>query len=167
MEHLDALLLRLRNRHLALMQRSMKAIGHVIRNTPTADLTTYRDGGAGGWTALEALCHLRDFNAIFHERARSVIAQDQPHFALRDHLQMVIDGQYNAQDPLAVLAEMEAERARLVTFYEALTPDQLERTGVHPEYGLLTLYDLMQQVGHHDADHLEQITRVLAEKVSA
>ncbi|MCU0475344.1 MAG: DinB family protein [Anaerolineae bacterium] len=164
MEQLDSLLLRLRNRHLALMQRTMKAIGHVIRNTPAADLTTYRDGGAGGWTALEALCHLRDFNAIFHERARSVMAEDLPHFVPRQHLQMVIDGQYNAQDPLVVLADMEAERARLVAFYEALTPEQLERSGVHPEYGLLTLYDLMQQVGHHDADHLEQITRTLLEK---
>jgi hypothetical protein len=158
---LDDVLLRLRNRHLLLMQRTLKAIGHVIRATPTEDLTTWRDGGPDGWTALEALCHLRDFNAIFHERAKQVLTEDTPRFIPRDHLQMVIDRQYNQQDPLAVLQDMEAERARLVATYEAATPEQLQRTGIHAEYGLLTLYDLMQQVGHHDADHLEQITRIL------
>jgi len=107
------------------------------------------------------LCHVRDFNAIFHERALSVIEQDNPKFLPRNHHQMVIDGQYNQQDPLAVLEDLVVARAALVAFYEALTPEQLERTGVHAEYGLLTLYDLMQQVGHHDADHTEQITRIL------
>lgn len=161
MENLVDVLQRLRNRHITLMQRTMKTIDHLVRSTSREDMTTWRDGGEGGWTALEALCHLRDFNAIFHERARSVIEQDNPAFIRRNHLQMVIDNQYNEQDPIAVVEEMAAERARLVTFYEVLTPEQLERTGVHAEYGLQTLYDLMQQVGHHDADHTEQMTRTL------
>lgn len=161
MEQLAEVLLRLRNRHITLMQRTMKTLDHIVRSTSRADMTTWRDGGEGGWTALEALCHLRDFNAIFHERARSVIEQDTPKFIPRNHLQMVIDGQYNQQDPIAVVEDMAAERARLVAFYEALTPEQLQRTGIHAEYGLQTLYDLMQQVGHHDADHTEQITRIL------
>jgi len=161
MENLTDVLQRLRNRHITLMQRTLKTLEHVIRATSHEELTTWRDGGEGGWTALEALCHVRDFNAIFHERALSVIEQDNPKFLPRNHLQMVIDGQYNQQDPLAVLEDLVAARAALVAFYEALTPEQLERTGVHAEYGLLTLYDLMQQVGHHDADHTEQITRIL------
>lgn len=161
MEHLDAVLTRLQTRHVALMQRNMKTIDHIIRATPPTHLTTWRDGGAGGWTALEVLCHLRDFNAIFHERARSVIEQDNPKFVPRNHLQMVIDGRYNEQDPIAVVEDMAAERARLVEFYANLSLEQLARTGIHAEYGLLTLFDLMQQVGHHDADHLEQITRIL------
>lgn len=161
MENLADVLLRLRNRHITLMQRTMKTIGHLVRSTSVEDMTTWRDGGEGGWTALEVLCHLRDFNAIFHERARLVIEEENPKFIPRQHLQMVIDGKYNEQDPIAVLEDMMAERARLVAFYEARTPEELQRTGVHAEYGLLTLYDLMQQVGHHDADHTEQITRIL------
>ena len=161
MENLVDVLTRLRNRHITLMQRTLKTIDHVVRAASHADMTTWRDGGEGGWTALEALCHVRDFNAIFFERARSVIEQENPAFIPRNHLQMLIDGQYNQQDPIAVLETLVADRANLVAFYEALTPEQLERTGIHAEYGLLTLYDLMQQVGHHDADHTEQITRIL------
>ncbi len=161
MENLADVLLRLRNRHITLMQRTLKTIDHIVRATSREDMTTWRDGGEGGWTALEALCHVRDFNTIFHERGLSVIEQENPAFIRRNHLQMVIDGNYNGQDPIAVVGELAAARANLVAFYEALTPEQLERTGVHAEYGLQTLYDLMQQVGHHDTDHTEQITRIL------
>jgi len=161
MEHLTDVLNRLRNRHITLMQRTLKTLDHIVRATSHEDMTTWRDGGEGGWTALEVLCHVRDFSAIFHERALSVIEQDNPAFIRRDHLQMVIDKKYNEQDPIAVLEALATSRASLVAFYEALTPEQLARTGIHAEYGLQTLYDLIQQVGHHDTDHIEQLTRIL------
>ena len=36
--------------------------------------------GPDGWCLLDILCHLTDFERIFADRARSMLAQDEPRF---------------------------------------------------------------------------------------
>ena len=48
--------------------------------------------------------------------------------------------------------------------FKALTPEQWERTGIHPERGLFTMTDAALQVVSHDCDHTEQITRILLQR---
>ena len=43
-----------------------------------------------------------------------------------------------------------------------LTEDDLERTGIHPELGTVTLRQLITTWVVHDLDHISQIVRVLA-----
>ncbi|MBK9124319.1 MAG: DinB family protein [Chloroflexi bacterium] len=152
---------RIQWRHVLLMRRSMKSLASIVHAADPDALQTKRDGPEG-WTPLEILCHLRDFNAIFHRRARQIVAEHRPVLVPYDHLQLVIDNHYAEQDPYAVIEDMAAERERMAAFYESLTPDQLLRVAIHPEDGDRPLYDFLMQVGHHDNDHLEQITRVLA-----
>jgi hypothetical protein len=156
----QAQLTKVKDRHILMMRRTMKIITNVLKSASHEELTTLRDG-PDGWTPLEILCHLRDFNAVFFERARQTIEQESPALQSRDHLQMVIDGQYNQQDPAAVLADMQATREQMAAFYEALPMEAFARTAIHANYGLQTLMDFVMQVGHHDIDHLEQMTRVL------
>ena len=42
-----------------------------------------------------------------------------------------------------------------------LTPDDLERRGLHPELGVVTLGQLLATWVAHDLDHLNQISRVM------
>jgi len=49
-----------------------------------------------------------------------------------------------------------------IAFFASLTPEQWARDGVHPEREGFTMTDAVMQVGLHDLDHLEQITRILA-----
>ncbi len=156
------ILKRMRTRHLLLMRRSMKTLRHVVRTADPAALKTKRDGPEG-WTPMVILGHLRDFNAIFYKRARQIVEEDRPVLTPYNHLQMVIDHKYAEQDPLAVIEDMAAERERMAAFYESLSLEQLLRVAIHPEDGERPLYDFMMQVGHHDNDHLEQLTRVLAQ----
>jgi hypothetical protein len=51
-----------------------------------------------------------------------------------------------------------------VVLFESLTEEQWSRAGIHPERGHFTLLDSLIQVGTHDVTHLEQITRLLAER---
>ena len=46
---------------------------------------------------------------------------------------------------------------------QPITAADWERGGVHPERDNFTMTDAVMQVGLHDLDHLEQITRVLAQ----
>lgn len=158
---MDPQLERVRNRHLLMLERTLKTITNVITGANPADLRTKRDG-PDGWTPLDIVCHLRDLEPLFISRAQSVIEQDNPTFVTYDVNQLVVDNNYAAQDPAEALAELSANRARMLALFRAAADDQWSRSGVHPVYGPQTLLDILMHVAHHDMDHIEQMTRVLA-----
>ncbi|MCU0480643.1 MAG: DinB family protein [Anaerolineae bacterium] len=156
-------LMLVRKAHIALMSNTLKTLNNILSDVSQHDATTYRDSG-DGWTVLEVLCHLRDYDVIFHERATRILNEDKPTFVPRDHEALVIENAYNQQNLQAALAELNASRANFIAFFESLTPEQWERAGIHPEYGDFPMTRSAMQVGTHDANHIEQITRILKEK---
>ncbi|MCU0499908.1 MAG: DinB family protein [Anaerolineae bacterium] len=155
-------LTRTRNRHLKLMQKTIDTYGHVLKDLTPEQAVAYTDGPEG-WSVVEVLCHVRDFNEIFLQRAQLMAAHDQPALQAYDHEALVVERDYKSQDFRAVYADLRAKREEAIRFFEALTPEQWERVGIHPEVGPITLMDSMIQVGHHDADHLEQLTRIITQ----
>lgn len=151
---------KLRDRYLNLMQKTQAIIGHTLAHISQEQATTLRDG-EDGWTVLEVLCHLRDFDGFFQGRAHMILEQDNPQLPAYDHEALAIERQYNQQDLQQVLAQLAQSRARFVTFFEQLDDDDWMRAGTHPENGRFMLLDALLQVGSHDIDHLEQMTRIL------
>jgi hypothetical protein len=45
-----------------------------------------------------------------------------------------------------------------------LTPELLEKRGTHPEFGLVTLSQLLSTWAVHDLGHIGQIVRVMAKQ---
>ncbi len=152
-----------RKAHIALMSNSLKILNTLVSDISQKDATTYRDSG-DGWTVLEVLCHLRDYDEIFYQRANQILNEDNPTFVPRDHEALVIENAYNSQNLQSVLAELNTTRARFIAFFESLTPEQWDRNGFHPEYGEFPMTRSAMQVGTHDVNHIEQITRILKEK---
>lgn len=154
---------RIRQRHIALMEQTLQTLGHVLRPVSQITATTLRDGhdGPQGWTVLEVLCHLRDYDGIFRQRAELMVAQEYPQLAGSDHVALAAERNYNGQDLRQVYAQLTQSRQATITFFRGLTDAQWERAGVHPERGHFTLTDAVVQVGTHDCIHLEQITRIL------
>lgn len=150
-----------RQRYLSIVRKTTQTLQHLAHKLTSEEARTLRDG-TDGWTILEIFCHLRDFDAIFYQRAVQIRDTDYPALQAYDHEQMAIERAYNAQDLHAVLADLQASRARYIAFFESLNDDQWERAGVHPERGHFTLTDALAQVATHDSDHIEQIARVLA-----
>ncbi|RMG81632.1 MAG: DinB family protein [Chloroflexi bacterium] len=153
----------IRERHIALMELTLAILKNVLHSVSQEDATTYRDG-ADGWTVLEVLCHLRDFDRIFHERARMMLAEDYPQLPAYDHEQMAIDARYNEQDLREVYEELAQSRQAFIAFFNQLDEDAWQKAGVHPERGHFTMLDALMQVGHHDVVHIEQITRILTQR---
>jgi hypothetical protein len=61
-----------------------------------------------------------------------------------------------------------ARRASLVRLREmALTETDLDKSGVHPAFGPVTLRQLLAAWVAHDLDHIVQISRVMARQVTA
>jgi uncharacterized damage-inducible protein DinB len=153
----------IRRRHIWLMRTSAKTISHILQNVSRESLTTLRDG-ENGWTVLEVLAHLRDFDMIFRHRAQMILTQDNPQLPAYDHEGMAIASAYNQQNLAEVLAQYLASREETVNFFRSLNPEDWERSGIHPERGRFSLTDAAIQVGMHDNEHLEQITRILTQE---
>jgi hypothetical protein len=153
----------IRERHLRLMQHTLAILGHVLEHISQETAITLRDQNDGpkGWTALEVLCHLRDYDQIFQQRTQMMLDQDYPQLPGYDHEALAIERRYNEQNLHWVLTDLQASRKRVVEFFQSLPSTQWERAGVHPERGHFSMTDACIQVGTHDALHIEQITRIL------
>ena len=156
-------LTRTRRRHIELMQQSLDTLGHVLMAVSQETATTLRDfrDGPKGWTVLEVLCHLRDYDTIFRKRAEMMRDQETLQLPSYDHEALAHTGNYNSQELRQVYAELTHSRAATITFFTKLTAAQWACRGIHPERGPFTMTDAAIQVGTHDMTHLEQITRIL------
>ena len=150
----------IRRQHVKLMQLTCTTLGNIISGVSQEAASSYRDG-PDGWTVLEVLGHLRDFDGFFRHRAEMMLARDYPHLPAYDHEALAIERAYNQQDLMQVYAEFSASRQQSIEFFKGLSTDQWARTGVHPEHGHFTVTHAAMQVGIHDAMHIEQITRIL------
>lgn len=118
--------------------------------------------GPDGWSVIHIVCHLRDFEEIFFERARRIAAEDRPELALVDHLQLAEERDYAGQDLNAAYEQYLETREAFVAWLEDRADDEWARVGLHPERGEYTLLEQAMQVPLHDLDHLEQIARCLS-----
>lgn len=151
-----------RERHIGAMRLSCDILGHILQGITNERARALRDGPEG-WSIIEIVCHLRDFDEIFYRRAQMMQAQAQPQLPAYDHEAMAIERAYQQEEMADALHALKRSRERFISFLAALTPEQWERDGVHPERDSFTMTDAAMQVGLHDLDHLEQITRVLAQ----
>lgn len=152
-----------RHRHLQFIQQTLDTLRHVLAPVSQTNATTLRDRSDGdkGWTVVEVLCHLRDFDRVFRSRAEMMRDQEYPTLPAYDHEQMAREGNYNSQQLTTVLAELTRSRQETIALFEQLNDEQWARAGVHPERGHFTMVDAALQVGMHDVIHIEQITRIL------
>lgn len=148
------------------LRRSLDIYRFVIDQASHEDLRHYRDGGAG-WTVLEILCHMRDLEAIYFERARATIEQDKPGFSLPDVDQLAVDSRYNEQDIEVVFADWSKTRHAYLDYLKGLNEEGWMRTGIHNRRGPMTLQDQVILTVWHDNNHLEQAARILREKKSS
>ena len=151
-----------RERHIGAMRKSCDILAHILQGVTDEQARALRDG-PDGWSIIEIVCHLRDFDEFFYSRAQMMQTQTQPQLPAYDHEALAIERGYQAEDLAEALAALKTSRARFIAFFADLTPEQWARDGVHPERDSFTMTDAAMQVGLHDLDHLEQITRVLAQ----
>lgn len=155
------LMKKVRRRHIKLMSKTVETLGNVLKYV-TPEHATGPTDGPEGWSVLEVLCHLRDYDEIFHQRAKQIFEDAYPTLTPYDPDTLAKERNYKLQNITQVYVDLVKSRRAFVEFFEGLDDNQWDRAGIHPEYGHWTLTDCVMQVGHHDNDHIEQITRILA-----
>lgn len=154
-----------RTRHINLMEKSLQILVNMLADVSQETATTLRDlnDGPKGWTTVEVVCHLRDFDEIFYSRAKMMREQDNPQLPAFDHEQMAIDNNYNEQNLGGALCALVGSRTKFVEFFKGLSNEEWARGGNHPERESFSMTDAVMQVGLHDVMHIEQIVRILGE----
>jgi uncharacterized damage-inducible protein DinB len=155
----------IRSRHLYLIETTCKIYGHVLSTITQEQAQTWRDqnDAPNGWTVLEVLGHVTDFDEFFYGRAVMMRDQDNPSLPAYDHNALAVERGYNTQDVQAVYARFVQSRTQFIEFFKQLSDEQWERTGIHPERGHFTMWDALMQISTHDTRHLEQMTRIIAD----
>ena len=110
------------------------------------------------------MCHLRDFDMFFYGRAEMMLALENPILPAYDHEALAIELKYNEEYLFEVYESLKAHREKFAQFFEGLQGEQWGHTGQHPERESFEMLDSLMQVGLHDNDHIEQMTRIIAEK---
>lgn len=155
-------LVQVRQRQIAAMGVTCKILGHILQNVGEERAHALRDG-PDGWSVVEIFCHLRDFDDIFHKRAKMMCNEDHPRLPAYDHEAMAIERAYQSEQVANAYDALKVSRTRFIDFFTSLSAEEWERAGVHPEIGKFTMTNAVMQVVSHDLDHLEQITRVLTQ----
>lgn len=146
----------------ALLERTPAALDALLRNLP--DAWTQRNEGASTWTVFDVVGHLIHCEiADWIPRATWIIevgeAKAFPPLDREVHRPLT-SGKSLAQ----LLDEFAAARSHSLLELRAmhLQPADLARRGRHPALGSVTLSQLLATWAAHDANHLHQISRIMA-----
>ncbi len=118
----------------------------------------------GGWTILEVICHLNDYEAIFLNRLKAVVNKNLAELPFRtEKEEKLAQSKYLTKDLVKVLKEFGSSRAKSINYISSINPNDLGKLGIHPQYGNLSLLELILRFSAHDVNHLKQITNILKE----
>lgn len=109
----------------------------------------------GKWSTLEVVCHLSDFDPIYADRMKRVIAEERPQLLGANEARFAAALVYQQRDLEEELALIEQTHAQMARILGTLPDAALGRVGLHNERGPLTLEDLLGGVAKHFTHHLK------------
>jgi len=111
----------------------------------------------GKWSTRQVICHLADFEPVYADRMKHVIAEDQPSFAGGFHQQFAEHLAYDQRDIEEELTMIEVTRSQMARILRSLHPEAFKRTGIHSVDGPMTLRSLLERITNHIPHHVEFI----------
>jgi quinol monooxygenase YgiN/uncharacterized damage-inducible protein DinB len=117
----------------------------------------------GKWSTLQVVCHIADFEPVYADRMKRVIAEDQPPLRGGDPDVFAAKLAYDARSVDEELAVIESVRRHTARILRTLPAEAFERTGIHSADGPLTLATLLKRITNHIPHHV----KFIAEKRAA
>ncbi|QEG41719.1 DinB family protein [Roseimaritima ulvae] len=108
----------------------------------------------GTWSARQVVCHIADFEIVYADRMKRVIAEHEPTFFGGDPDEFAAGLAYEKRDVQEELAVIDAVRQQMTRILHTLDEDAFSRIGNHNEAGPLTLAALLQSVTAHLPHHV-------------
>ena len=122
---------------------------------------------SGNWSVLEIIGHmLAEERLDFRPRVKSTLEDPTQPWPSYDPEGIVVQEQYNQQDPGRLLNEFIAERNASLQWLESLTDPDWEKCYQHPSIGPLRAGDLFASWVAHDQLHVRQIAKRCYEMIN-
>lgn len=112
---------------------------------------------AGKWSTRQVVCHLADFEPIYADRMKRVIAERCPTFFGGDPDTFAAGLAYQLRPVDFELQLIAAVRRSMATILKELTAADFQRTGNHAEAGPLSLEQLLVGITDHIPHHIHFI----------
>lgn len=111
----------------------------------------------GKWSTRQVICHLADFEPVYADRMKHVIAEDEPTFPGGFDRQFAEHLAYDKRDIEEELTMIEVTRSQMVRILRSLPSEGFERTGIHSVRGPMTLRALLEAITNHIPHHIRFI----------
>jgi hypothetical protein len=103
------------------------------------------------------VCHLADYEPIYADRMKRVIALNEPELLKGDPGLFAERLAYDQRDVQEELALIELVRKQMARILRALNPEDFQRKGGHSRDGALTLEELLKRITGHIPHHVRFI----------
>jgi uncharacterized damage-inducible protein DinB len=120
------------------LRHAIRLYDHLLANVSQSAATTFRDGG-DGWTVVEVMGHMRDFEALFVERAKLTVTVDEADLPFPDPATLAVERKYNTQNLREVYDAWVTNRHAYLDYLNAREPGDWSRTANHPKRGPFSL----------------------------
>ena len=111
----------------------------------------------GRWSTQEVVCHLADYEPIYADRMKRVVALKEPELLKGDPGLFATRLAYDQRDVEEELALIEITRKQMARILRGLTSEDFWRQGGHSRDGALTLEVLLQRITAHVPHHVRFI----------
>jgi hypothetical protein len=151
---------------MAILARVPAALDALLRGLP--DGWTAANEGGGTWSPFDVVGHLiHGERTDWMPRARIILEQGdaRPFDKFDRFAQFEVSQGRTLASLLDELAVLRRDNLRELASWN-LNDADLDRRGLHPELGVVTLRQLLATWVAHDLDHVMQISRVLARQYS-
>jgi uncharacterized damage-inducible protein DinB len=112
------------------------------------------------WSIHEILLHVTDSECLSAVRVRMALGDDRPRFPGYDEKRWALRLRYRDRSPAvrdAMVRLFRAQREATSELFAAATPEEWRHEGTHPDWGTVTLRQLLELYADHGERHLAQI----------
>lgn len=111
----------------------------------------------GKWSTLEVVCHIADFEPVYADRMKRVVAEDSPLLLSGDPDKFQARLAYSSRDVAEEITLIETVRAQMARILATLSESDFARTGKHSTDGPLSLAVLLERITGHIPHHVKFI----------
>jgi hypothetical protein len=140
---------------IALLEKTPAMLELLLRDV-SEDILDWKPA-ADRWSITEVLAHLLMIEQLYGDRAKRIVVDDNP---LLTKFQPPDEAEIRKRSARRHLEDFVAARRAHVFFWHSIPANGGSRTGMHPEMGKITLFQLLNELANHDLGHLRQIAEI-------
>ena len=148
---------------LPVLERTPFVVSQLLKNLP--DCWIYQNEGGDTWTAYDVVGHyIHGEKTDWIPRMKIILGEGDKHFVPFNRFAQFKDSKGKSLNQL--LEEFAGLRKKNIQELRAIILDEemLDRKGIHPQFGEVSLRELLSSWVVHDLTHINQIARIMAKQ---